>query len=195
MKISEQELRRISGFAKLKGVCDQAVRDSYDWVWVDTCCIDKSSSAGLQEVINSMFAWYRNSNICYFYPVEVLKGLAWDRDSGSNDSFEFPDFASFAHPNSHGHDSDTGDATDAGDIRNSVCSGYCNFRNSRWWPRGWTLRRLFKSSFVSVLLTSGRIIACSKLVEFYATDWTKLGTKIRHRQKIHEITGIRSNAL
>lgn len=24
-----------------------------DWIWIDTCCIDKSSSAGLSEAINS----------------------------------------------------------------------------------------------------------------------------------------------
>jgi hypothetical protein len=34
---------------------------------VDTCCIDKSSSAELSEAINSMFAWYRDSAMCYVY--------------------------------------------------------------------------------------------------------------------------------
>ncbi|KAF1809531.1 hypothetical protein P152DRAFT_403177, partial [Eremomyces bilateralis CBS 781.70] len=28
---------------------------------IDTCYIDKSSSAELQEAINSMFTWYRDS--------------------------------------------------------------------------------------------------------------------------------------
>lgn len=36
-------------------------------MWVDTCCIDKSSSAELSEAINSMFAWYRNAKICYVF--------------------------------------------------------------------------------------------------------------------------------
>lgn len=26
-----------TGFRKLKGCCDQAIRDGYDYVWIDTC--------------------------------------------------------------------------------------------------------------------------------------------------------------
>jgi hypothetical protein len=39
--------------------------------WVDTCCIDKSSSAELQEAITSMFDWYRNAVRCYVYLSDV----------------------------------------------------------------------------------------------------------------------------
>ncbi|CAI4218435.1 unnamed protein product [Parascedosporium putredinis] len=35
------------------------------YLWVDTCCIDKTSSSELSEAINSMFRWYRESVICY----------------------------------------------------------------------------------------------------------------------------------
>lgn len=42
---------------KIDGCCTQAREDGYDYVWIDTCCIDKSSSAELSEAINSMFAW------------------------------------------------------------------------------------------------------------------------------------------
>ena len=38
-----------------------------EYIWIDTCCIDKSSSAELSEAINSMFAWYANSTVCYAY--------------------------------------------------------------------------------------------------------------------------------
>ena len=38
-----------------------------EWVWIDTCCIDKSSSAELTEAINSMFSWYQNARICVVY--------------------------------------------------------------------------------------------------------------------------------
>ncbi|KAK4209716.1 hypothetical protein QBC37DRAFT_449800 [Rhypophila decipiens] len=37
------------------------------YVWIDTCCIDKTSSAELSEAINSMFSWYRNSAICFIH--------------------------------------------------------------------------------------------------------------------------------
>lgn len=33
-------------------------------VWVDTCCIDKSSSSELSEAINSMFVWYQEAVFC-----------------------------------------------------------------------------------------------------------------------------------
>jgi hypothetical protein len=34
---------------------------------VDTCCIDESSSAELQEAINSMYRWYRNATYCIVF--------------------------------------------------------------------------------------------------------------------------------
>ena len=52
-------------FAKIRATCQQAMKDNIDYVWVDTCCIDKSSSAELTEAINSMFAYYRNAVVCY----------------------------------------------------------------------------------------------------------------------------------
>ncbi|KAK4183351.1 hypothetical protein QBC35DRAFT_114727 [Podospora australis] len=42
-------------------------QDHLDYIWIDTCCIDKSSSAELQEAINSMFAWYMSASICYAF--------------------------------------------------------------------------------------------------------------------------------
>jgi len=59
------------GFAKVKGSCVQAQRDGYGYIWIDTCCIDKSSSAELSEAINSMFQWYYNSDRCYAYLADV----------------------------------------------------------------------------------------------------------------------------
>ncbi|ROV87718.1 hypothetical protein VSDG_09744 [Cytospora chrysosperma] len=37
------------------------MRDGLEHFWVDTCCIDKSSSAELSEAINSMFKWYQQA--------------------------------------------------------------------------------------------------------------------------------------
>ncbi|KAE9372502.1 HET-domain-containing protein, partial [Stipitochalara longipes BDJ] len=64
-------LRNKQGFSKVKRCCEQASRDNYLWAWVDTCCIDKSSSAELSEAINSMFHWYRESSMCYAYLSDV----------------------------------------------------------------------------------------------------------------------------
>ncbi|KAK4233702.1 hypothetical protein C8A03DRAFT_38574 [Achaetomium macrosporum] len=59
------------GFAKILGCCRQAQMDSHEWVWIDTCCIGKTSSAELSEAINSMYAWYGDSEICYAYLEDV----------------------------------------------------------------------------------------------------------------------------
>jgi hypothetical protein len=63
--------RRLKGFAKIQNACLQARRDALEYAWVDTCCIDKSSSAELSEAINSMFEWYRRSEVCYAYLEDV----------------------------------------------------------------------------------------------------------------------------
>ncbi|KAI6161653.1 hypothetical protein EDD17DRAFT_654806 [Pisolithus thermaeus] len=49
------------GLGKLQTFCLRAYEWNYLWAWSDTCCIDKDSSAELQEAIGSMFAWYRRS--------------------------------------------------------------------------------------------------------------------------------------
>lgn len=53
------------GFQKIMRACKQAKKDCLDWLWVDTDCIDKTRSAELTEVINSIYAWYRDSTPCY----------------------------------------------------------------------------------------------------------------------------------
>lgn len=61
----------MAGFAKIQATCRQAQRDGLDYAWVDTCCIDKTSSAELGEAINSMFKWYKNSAVCYAFLEDV----------------------------------------------------------------------------------------------------------------------------
>ncbi|RYP62438.1 hypothetical protein DL771_009728 [Monosporascus sp. 5C6A] len=56
-----------SGFEKIVNACKKAKSHGYQYVWVDTCCIDKSSSAELSEAINSMFRWYQNAAVCYVF--------------------------------------------------------------------------------------------------------------------------------
>ena len=61
-----------AGWRKIKACCGQASIDGFEWVWIDTCCIDKSSSVELSEAINSMFAWYRESKLCYAFLEDVI---------------------------------------------------------------------------------------------------------------------------
>ncbi|KAI8667354.1 HET domain-containing protein [Fusarium sp. Ph1] len=59
--------RTRKGFAKIEMTCLFAKSQGYPYAWVDTCCIDKSSSAELSEAINSMFRWYKDAQYCYAY--------------------------------------------------------------------------------------------------------------------------------
>ncbi|KAN0094165.1 Heterokaryon incompatibility protein (HET) domain containing protein, partial [Hyaloscypha variabilis] len=62
-----------AGHRKLQFCARQAEKDQFRYFWVDTCCINKSSSAELSEAINSMFAWYQSSECCYVYLSDVAK--------------------------------------------------------------------------------------------------------------------------
>jgi hypothetical protein len=73
----------LPGYAKLRDSCHQAVRDKFKWIWIDTCCIDKESSAELSEAINSMFRWYKEAKVCYAYLSDVPDDADVDRKKGS----------------------------------------------------------------------------------------------------------------
>ncbi|KAK1472756.1 HET domain-containing protein [Colletotrichum cuscutae] len=62
------------GYTKIDGICCLAARNGFKWVWVDTCCIDNTSSAELSEAINSMYKWYKDSSTCYAYLEDVQQG-------------------------------------------------------------------------------------------------------------------------
>ncbi|RPD57984.1 HET-domain-containing protein [Lentinus tigrinus ALCF2SS1-6] len=57
--------------AKIRRCCELAESHGFKWIWNDTCCIDKSSSAELSEAINSMFQYYAMSRMCYAYLEDV----------------------------------------------------------------------------------------------------------------------------
>ena len=128
-----------AGYRKIQFCGEQARRDGLQYFWVDTCCIDKSSSAELAEAINSMFQWYSRAVKCYAYLSDILvpdhdeRQLTWELD----------------------------------------------FRNSRWFTRGWTLQELIAPASV----------------EFFSSNGKRLGDRTSLVQQIHEITGIASAAL
>jgi hypothetical protein len=128
-----------AGYRKIQFCGQQARLDGLQYFWVDTCCIDKSSSAELTEAINSMFQWYGKAVKCYAYLSDVWvpdhdkRQLTWESD----------------------------------------------FRNSKWFTRGWTLQELIAPSSV----------------EFFSSNGKRLGDRISLVQQIHEITGIAPGAL
>ncbi|OAK95074.1 HET-domain-containing protein, partial [Phaeosphaeriaceae sp. SRC1lsM3a] len=104
-------------FRKIDLTCNQARYDGIDWVWIDTCNIDKSSSSELSEAINSMFQWYKNADMCYVYLEDInyqdLKAIYKDL-KGSQEGI--------ANYNK---------------LR--------VLRSARWFSRGWTLQELIAS--------------------------------------------------
>ncbi|KAI6043673.1 hypothetical protein EDC04DRAFT_3107095, partial [Pisolithus marmoratus] len=66
-----EEVKQRSGYEKILRGCEQAISDGFDWLWVDTCCINKHSSSELSEAINSMYRWYENSTKCYAYLYDI----------------------------------------------------------------------------------------------------------------------------
>src|SRR5262245_22765266 len=59
------------GYEKVKRCCSVAKANGFKYVWIDTCCIDKTSSAELSEAINSMYRWYQEAEVCYAYLADV----------------------------------------------------------------------------------------------------------------------------
>jgi hypothetical protein len=76
MKFLSQDLQnRVAeekaGYPKIKGCCKVAAADGFDFVWIDTCCVDKSGSTELSEAINSRWVWYKKSEVCFAYLADV----------------------------------------------------------------------------------------------------------------------------
>ncbi|KAM0276192.1 hypothetical protein ACHAQH_006999 [Verticillium albo-atrum] len=69
-----EEVRCKAGYRKISSCAAKSSQMGLEYTWVDTCCIDKSSSAELSEAINSMFAWYRDSATCLVYLQDYQPG-------------------------------------------------------------------------------------------------------------------------
>lgn len=128
------------GYDKIQFCGDQAQRDGLKYFWVDTCCINKSDAAELQQALNSMFQWYRDAAKCYVYLTEVSTRK---RDADGNSKWDL------------------------------------DFRDCRWFTRGWTLQELIAPA----------------IVEFFSKEGERLGDKKSLEKEIHDITGIPRKAL
>jgi hypothetical protein len=81
-EISFKDLRKSrnlnsKGYQKVKNFASFVQSHNHgmiEYIWVDTCCIDKRSSAELSEAINSMYKWYKNAQVCYAYLNDVADG-------------------------------------------------------------------------------------------------------------------------
>ncbi|KAI0876492.1 HET-domain-containing protein [Hypoxylon argillaceum] len=165
---------RAAGYDKITATCRIAQAQGLDYAWIDTCCIDKSSSAELSEAINSMFAWYRDAAVCY----------AWLSDYAQDAAFGLTDeatLASFGSRESTAEQerwySDPPPLTSKElDMRNHIGQG---LKKCRWFSRGWTLQELI----------------APRHVEFYDCHWNCFGSKRQLAPILSWITGIDSAVL
>ncbi|KAL8724320.1 MAG: hypothetical protein Q9181_006879 [Wetmoreana brouardii] len=65
--IQKPECKQLKGYEKIRRSCSKAASRKSEHIRIDTCCIDKSSSAELSEAINSMYEWYSTSKLCLAY--------------------------------------------------------------------------------------------------------------------------------
>ncbi|KAL8741570.1 MAG: hypothetical protein Q9184_008371, partial [Pyrenodesmia sp. 2 TL-2023] len=80
--IERPESKTLKGYKKIERCCALACSSGYGYVWIDTCCIDKKSSAELSEAINSMYEWYAKSSVCYVYLSDFDVPM-WDESNES----------------------------------------------------------------------------------------------------------------
>ncbi|EOA82641.1 uncharacterized protein SETTUDRAFT_22619 [Exserohilum turcica Et28A] len=177
------------GYKKIIFCGGQSRRDSLQYFWIDTCCIDKANKAELAFSIRSMFRWYRDATRCYVYLSDVsdqplpvtsddqdLRWLLWfwmfsilysmSRWYGSTMQRYF--YSRNVLCTSVGSDP----------VRNKQKAELA-LKNSRWFTRGWTLQELLAPS----------------IVEFFSKEGTKLGDKLSLAKEVYEVTGISSPAL
>lgn len=75
--------RRKPGWSKVANTCRLALSYKCEYAWIDTCCIDTSSSAELQEAINSMFRWYERAEVCFVHLADVQADDEHERDGSA----------------------------------------------------------------------------------------------------------------
>ena len=72
----QQGRLRSHGWTKIIEAARLALDCGLEWIWLDTVCINKDSSAELTEAINSMYSWYWRSKICFVFLPDVHNALS-----------------------------------------------------------------------------------------------------------------------
>jgi hypothetical protein len=65
------------GYDKIRLCIEKSRQAGLNHIWIDTCCIDKSNSAELQEAIDPMFRWYSEAQVCFAYLSDVENTGNW----------------------------------------------------------------------------------------------------------------------
>ncbi|KAI0173072.1 HET-domain-containing protein [Hypoxylon sp. FL1284] len=167
-KISERD-----GFRKIKDTCRVALEQGIRYAWVDTCCIDKTSSAELSEAINSMFAWYRQAAMCFVFLSDFT---SFSRDTLADIVTSFDAREPPEEQQEVVYKDPPPLTSQEIAIRDKVNK---SLGSCRWFSRGWTLQELI----------------APKRVTFYDRDWKCFGSKTELASVLAWVTGIDSSVL
>jgi len=135
LKIRAAATKRKSGFKKIRQCCEQALEDMIEYVWVDTCCIDKSSSAELSEAINSMYTWYQQSIVCYAYLSDVHTWPTYRAEDADGAWARIVDIYDYPGPRSN--EWYTPNKHPVRFVALQRMEAIARVMNSNWWTRGW----------------------------------------------------------
>ena len=149
-----------AGWAKVRQCCSFVQGLGFQWVWIDTCCIDKRSSAELVESINSMYMWYRRAAMCFAYLADV--------QCRPENIHSYEDLATTV---GNGREMEESQERQPEPIEGQTIE---LFRRSKWFTRAWTLQEL---------LAPARVI-------FLDSDWNMFGSKGRLNDLVSDISGI-----
>lgn len=64
------ESRKVS-WNKIMGTCAKGREQGYEWLWIDSLCINKADSVEMRESLNAMFDYYRDAGVCYSFLKDV----------------------------------------------------------------------------------------------------------------------------
>ncbi|KAK7460466.1 hypothetical protein VKT23_009187 [Stygiomarasmius scandens] len=79
------ETKSKSGYQKIESACQQAHDQGLCYIWIDTCCIDQKDHDDITWNLESMYAFYQNSQICYAYLVDFEQ---WYLDFSRSEWFQ-----------------------------------------------------------------------------------------------------------
>lgn len=141
-----------AGWRKIVHTCQQALADGLDYVWIDTCCINKADSVELSEAINSMFQWYKDSVVCYTH----LDTVRLDRDvPGGNPKYHKTIECALGSVTKGKR------VRYVAEDRKLTEQNMRDIINSPWFFRGWTLQELI----------------APEILVFFDSTWRRIGQR------------------
>jgi hypothetical protein len=129
--VDPQKRTRMKGFGKIAMTCELARRVGLTHSWVDTCCIDKRSSAELTEAINSMFQWYTDAAICFAWLADLAPVAEAEVEANDAAALSRLSLAQQHEPPPAQH-----------------ARTIPGLEQCRWFTRGWTLQELIAPRIV-----------------------------------------------